>query len=99
MIFRESNFTKNKSEIPEPLDLLFLPLESAKSSPVYPLSLPLTHPHTFLRMQLLAKEQPVFLPKPASQFLFLSAAALNHPFFALLERSPVAGPYMPLLFV
>jgi len=88
-----------KADAPEPLDLLFLPLESAKASPVYPLSLPLTHPHTFLHRQLLSKDTPIFLPEPALRFLFLSAAALDHPFFALLERSPVTGPYMPLLWV
>jgi len=88
-----------KTEAPEPLDLLFLPLGSAKASPVYPLSLPLTHPHTFLRRQLRAKDAPIFLPEPASRVLFLAAAALGHPFFALLKRSPVAGPYMPLLSV
>lgn len=89
----------SKAEEPEPLDLLFLPLSSAKAAPVYPLSLPLTHPHTFLHRQLFEKDTPVFLPEPPSRFLFLAASALNHPFFALLERSPVAGPFMPLLSV
>jgi len=85
--------------MPEPHDLLFLPMQRAKASPVYPLSLPLTHPHTFLRRQLLCKDAPVFLPDPASRFLFLAAAALDHPFYALLERSPVTGPYAPLLLI
>lgn len=89
-----------KTEAPDPAALLFLPLMSAKASPVYPVSLPLTHPHTFLRRQLLAGDDtPVFLPEPASRVLFLAAAALGHPFHALLERSPIAGPYMPLLSV
>lgn len=89
----------SKPDTPEPLDLLFLPLESAKASPVYPLSLPLTHPHTFLRRQLFAKEAPVFLPEPTLRVLFLTAASLGHPFLPLLERSPVTGPYMPLLLI
>ena len=84
--------------VPPPVDLLFLPLQRAKTSPVYPVSLPLTHPHTFLKKQLLAKDAPVFLPEPAIKGLFLAAAALDHPFLALLERSPVTGPYMPLLY-
>lgn len=87
-----------RSGIPEPQELLFLPLQSVKSTPVYPLSLPLTHPHTFLQRQLLEKKAPTFLPDPASSVLFLAAAALGHPFHTLLIRSPIAGPYMPLLF-
>lgn len=89
----------SKPDTPEPPDLLFLPLQSAKASPVYPISLPLTHPHTFLRRQLLAKDAPVFLPEPSSRVLFLTAAALDHPFYALLERSPITGPFMPLLLI
>ncbi len=85
-----------RSGIPEPHDLLFLPLDSTRRTPVYPLSLPLTHPHTFLRRQLLEKNAPTFLPSPASRALFLAAAALGHPFHALLMRSPVSGPYMAL---
>jgi len=88
----------SKMDAPEPLDLLFLPLSSAKDSPVYPLSLPLTHPHTFLKRRMLAKDSPVYLPKPVSSVLFFTAAALNHPFHTLLEHSPITGPYMPLLF-
>ena len=87
-----------RSGIPEPHDLLFLPMDSTRRTPVYPLSLPLTHPHTFLRRQLLEKNAPTFLPNPASRALFLAAAALGHPFHALLMRSPVTGPYMALFY-
>lgn len=86
-----------RCETPEPLDLLFLPMQRSKDTPLYPVSLPLTHPHTFLKRQLLAPDTAARPSDAARRFLFLAAAALGHPFHALLMRSPVAGPYMPLL--
>jgi len=88
-----------RSEAPEPAELLFLPMQSVRHTPVYPVSLPLTHPHTFLNKRLLAADTAQRPTDAAMRFLFLCAATLGHPFHALLERSPVAGPYMPLLFI
>lgn len=78
------------------LDLLFLPLGPAKETTQHPLSLPLTHPHTFLRRQLLetANGKADAADDALGRFLFLAAAALGHPFYALLLRSPVAGAYV-----
>ncbi|MBQ4266299.1 MAG: hypothetical protein IJB85_12375 [Clostridia bacterium] len=74
-----------------PIDALFLPLGPAKAMPQHVLTLPLTHPHTFLKRLALSGDAA---PDSAAHFLALAAAALGHPFHALLMRSPVAAPYM-----
>lgn len=76
-------------------DALFLPLGPAAETPRSSLSLPLTHPHTFLSGSLAFAGQE---GSAVSRFLFLAAGALSHPFFPLLLRSPVCGPYAPLLY-
>ena len=76
-------------------DALFLPLGPTASSPRTALSLPLTHPHTFLDSAPVCAGQE---GSAVSRFLFLAAGALSHPFFPLLLRSPVSGPYAPLLY-
>ena len=107
----------------DPHDALFLPLALLRGAVPDGVSLPLTHPHTFLRRQALAsrqgarrlttairpkgkrrsrraKAQPTYeelYGNDADRFLFLSAAALGHPFSALLLRSHVVAPYTPLL--
>ncbi|MBQ7885598.1 MAG: hypothetical protein IJ313_01750 [Clostridia bacterium] len=81
------------------LEQLFLPLRSAAQTPQDSLSLPLTHPHTFLRHQLLSGENASAQLSPVERFLFLAAAALGHPFYALLQRSPVAGPYATMFAI
>ena len=75
----------------DPLDALFLPLGPAKATPQRALTLPLTHPHTFLRQFALSGGTS---PDSIGHFLALAAAALGHPFHALLTRSPVAAPYL-----
>lgn len=77
-----------------PEELLFLPLGPASRNIPSLASLALTHPHTYLRRSASGAS-------PASgdvlmRFLFLAAAALSHPFHALLMRSPVCAPYAPL---
>lgn len=79
----------------DPLSALFLPLGPARRTPQHELALPLTHPHTFLsRLSQAAPSADHALLR----FLFLAAAALEHPFCALLLRSPVAAPYAPLMY-
>lgn len=80
----------------EPLDALFLPLGPARHRTQHAVTLPLTHPHTYLA-RLLSDSRPE--GDPLTRFLALAAAALDHPFHALLLRSPVAAPYAPLLYV
>lgn len=78
-----------------PADALFLPLPPARISSPQPGIMPLTHPHTYLR-----RLDHGYAPRtgdPCAACLALTAAALDHPFYPLLLRSPVAGPYMPLL--
>ncbi|MBR4040243.1 MAG: hypothetical protein IKJ11_09130 [Clostridia bacterium] len=79
-----------------PADLLFLPLRPIRETPRHDLSLPLTHPHTYLKRQLLHAQagQSAEAQDASVRFLFLAAAALGHPFYALLQRSPVTGPYV-----
>ncbi len=77
-----------------PLSALFLPLGPASRMAQHAVTLPLTHPHTYLKRLL--NESPAGDPLP--RFLALAAAALDHPFHALLMRSPVAAPYAPLLY-
>lgn len=79
-----------------PLDALFLPLGPARRMAQHAVTLPLTHPHTYLK-RLLSGAGPD--GDPLARFLALAAAALDHPFHALLLRSPVAAPYAPLLYV
>ena len=79
------------------LDALFLPLRPAGAMARHPLTLPLTHPHAFLRRQLLPDAANAPPPEPVGRFLALAAAALLHPFCPLLLRSPVTEPYAPLL--
>lgn len=78
-----------------PIDVLFLPLAPAKTTAMHDATLPLTHPHTFLKRQLMGVS---FTGDPVLRFLALTAAALGHPFHALLMRSPAAAPYAPLLY-
>ena len=80
-----------------PLDALFLPLGPARATPCHTLTLPLTHPHTFLSRLLTAPDAQTDAADALPRFLALSAAALAHPFYALLMRSPVTAPYAPLL--
>ncbi|MGN0996814.1 MAG: hypothetical protein ACI4PG_07875 [Candidatus Ventricola sp.] len=81
----------------QPLDALFLPLRPAGAMARHPLTLPLTHPHAFLRRQLLPDAAGELPFEPVGRFLALAAAALSHPFCPLLLRSPITGPYAPLL--
>lgn len=85
--------------LPMPADILFLPLEPAKSMPIHPMTLPLTHPHTFLHQYQQNAGVLAESDDPTVFFLSLAAAALSHPFHALLTRSPVAAPYMLLLSI
>jgi len=64
---------------------------------MHSLTLPLTHPHTYLKRRPFKENAEA--DDPVGFFLSLSASALSHPFYALLLRSPVAGPYMPLLSI
>lgn len=76
----------------EPLDALFLPRGMhAHASPTL---MPLTHPHAFLRNQLL--EPDAGEADAVDRFLVL-AAALGLPFGPLLLRSPIVAPYAPVL--
>lgn len=79
------------------LDLLFLPIGSAAQAAMHDVTLPLTHPHTFLRRHLAG--QTTESSDPTAAFLALTAAALSHPFYALLQRSPITAPYWPLLCI
>lgn len=79
-----------------PIDALFLPLGPAKSMPAHALTLPLTHPHTYLKRKAQGRSTDGTC-RPADCFLALAAAALDHPFYPLLLRSPVVGPYAALL--
>lgn len=58
------------------------------------LTLPLTHPHGYL---LEHADVPSDRAHVAVRFLSLCAALADHPFAALLMRSPVIAPYAPLL--
>lgn len=86
--------------VADPLDTLFLPLAPARDMPPHDITLPLTHPHAFVR--LLESDEPCQKQEEAAvspgRFLVAAAAALAHPFYALLLRSPVAAPYSALLF-
>lgn len=76
----------------KPLDALFLPrVLPAHASPAL---MPLTHPHAFLRSQLL--ESDADGTDAVDRFLVL-AAALGLPFGPLLLRSPAVAPYAPVL--
>lgn len=92
----EALHTPAPSARDEALDAVFLPLGPARGTPQSALTLPLTHPHTFLRDQALPDTAPA-QGDPAARLLVLTAAALEHPFYPLLMRSPVAGPYAALL--
>lgn len=93
----EAAYVPGGMQTAHPLDLLFLPLPPARRSPRHALTLPLTHPHTYL----LSHSPDTNQAYPASIELFLSlcASALDHPFYALLTRSPITGPYIPLLLI
>ena len=79
-------------------DALFLPLPLLRGVSPEGVSMPLTHPHTFLKAPTLPLAAPGAKPADSAQrFLFLAAAALSHPFAPLLMRSPVVAPYAPLL--
>lgn len=92
-----SAFSLRQPHDDAPLDAVFLPLGPSSSAVRHPLTLPLTHPHTYLRRIQLACDQPEIAPDPLDRFLVLAAAALAHPFYPLLMRSPVCAPYAPLL--
>lgn len=82
----------------DPLSTLFLPLAPAREMARHALTLPLTHPHTFLRQlereNVCQKEETADL---SGRFLSAAAAAMSHPFYPLLMRSPVTAPYAALL--
>lgn len=80
----------------DPLCALFLPLGPARRMAQHAITLPLTHPHTYLK-RLLPDGNPT--GDPLARFLALAAAALDHPFHALLLRSPVAAPYAMMMYV
>ena len=80
----------------DPLCSLFLPLGPARRMAQHAMTLPLTHPHTYLK-RLLPDGNPA--GEPLARFLALAAAALDHPFHALLLRSPVAAPYAVMMYV
>lgn len=80
----------------DPLCTLFLPLGPARRMAQHAMTLPLTHPHTYLK-RLLPDGDPA--GEPLARFLALAAAALDHPFHALLLRSPVAAPYAVMMYV
>lgn len=77
-----------------PEDALFLPMPP-DSCPEGGALEPLARPHTFLAQQAERKQggEADFLLR----FLALTCAALGSPFAALLSRSPLAEPAMPLL--
>ncbi len=76
-----------------PEDALFLPLQPLRSTRMRDETLALTHPHTYLNRQLSAQANA---PDEALvvRFFALCAAALDHPFHALLTRSPVTASTM-----
>ncbi|MDY4541924.1 MAG: hypothetical protein SPD88_03905 [Candidatus Ventricola sp.] len=80
----------------DPLAALFLPLGPAGRTAQHAMTLPLTHPHTYLK-RLLPDGNPT--GDSLARFLALAAAALDHPFHALLLRSPVAAPYAVMMYV
>ena len=80
----------------DPLCALFLPLGPARRMVQHAVTLPLTHPHTYLK-RLLPDGNPT--GDPLARFLALVAAALDHPFHALFLRSPVAAPYAVMMYV
>ena len=80
----------------DPLAALFLPLGPAGRTAQHAMTLPLTHPHTYLK-HLLPDGNPT--GDSLARFLALAAAALDHPFHALLRRSPVAAPYAVMMYV
>ena len=79
-----------------PLEALFLPLAPAKETPPHALTLPLTHPHTYLAGAQSRQKQEEAAVSPG-RFLAAAAAALSHPFYPLFMRSPIAAPYAALL--
>ncbi|MGN0773331.1 MAG: hypothetical protein ACI4MP_06010 [Candidatus Ventricola sp.] len=79
----------------DPLCALFLPLGPARRMAQHAITLPLTHPHTYLK-RLLPDGNPT--GDPLARFLALAAAALDHPFHALLLRSPAAAPYAVMMY-
>ncbi len=96
----------------DPLDALFLPVPLLRALPEQEETLPLTHPHTFLRRaapELFARRLTAAIrperahPLPtarcatAEQGIFCASAALSQPFAGLLARSPVTGPCMSVL--
>ena len=82
-----------------PLNALFLPLKPARDMPPHPLTLPLTHPHTYLAKTTNAPQKQKEAAVSPGRFLAAAAAALSHPFYPLFMRSPVAAPYAALLLL
>ena len=80
-----------------PLDALFLPLAPARSMPPHAITLPLSHPHTYIAMQNNQSQKQEEAAVSPGRFLAAAAAALLHPFYPLFMRSPVAAPYAALL--
>lgn len=83
-----------------PLDALFLPLSPARDTPPHAMTLALTHPHPFIRLLETddADQKQEETAVSPGRFLAAAAAALAHPFYDLLLRSPVTAPYSALLF-
>lgn len=79
----------------KPVDALFLPSGLRASSG--PALTPLTHPHAFLRTQLLEADVPDMEESTAVDRFLVLAAALGLPFGPLLLRSPVVAPFAPVL--
>ena len=63
------------------------------------LTLPLTHPHTYLAATTNAPQKQKEAAVSPGRFLAAAAAALSHPFYPLFMRSPVAAPYAALLLL
>lgn len=79
----------------KPVDALFLP--HGLRAPSSPALMPLTHPHAFLRAQLLEAGEPSADESTAVDRFLVLAAALGLPFGPLLLRSPVVAPYASVL--
>lgn len=74
------------------MDLLLLPPSRPRAWLADEPSFPLTHPHSYLRSDTHAASSDLLI-----RFLFISVSALGQPFGPLLLRSPITGPYAPML--
>lgn len=84
-----------RTSSPDALDFPFLPPEYPRKPYADPRTLPLTHPHAYLRA---LPSESADMPDD-SAYLCLVSAALGHPLHGLLLRSPVCAPFAPLLFL